>query len=109
MNVCKCQLHIEPRQPIILPPYKGSTLRGGFGNAFKKVVCALKHQECSDCILKEQCVYSYVFETPPPRGATVMRKYRSVPHLFIIEPPPERKMGYKPGDELTFGLIEIDN
>ncbi|MDO8785622.1 MAG: CRISPR system precrRNA processing endoribonuclease RAMP protein Cas6 [Syntrophales bacterium] len=30
MNVCKFQLHIEARQPIILPPYKGSTLRGGF-------------------------------------------------------------------------------
>lgn len=107
MNVCRCQLHIEPRQPIILPSYKGSTLRGGFGNAFKKVVCALKSKECSDCILKEQCVYSYVFETPPPKGTTVMRKYLSVPHPFIIEPPPEKRMGYKPGDELTFGLTLI--
>ena len=107
MNVCKFQLHIEARQPIILPPYKGATLRGGFGNAFKKVVCALKVKECSDCILKEQCVYSYVFETPPPNGAIVMRKYRAVPHPFIIEPPPEKRMGYKPGDELTFGLTLI--
>jgi hypothetical protein len=98
MNVCKFQLHIEPRQLIILPPYKGSTLRGGFGNAFKKVVCALKEKDCPDCILKERCVYSYVFETPPPTDTKVMRKYLSVPHPFIIEPPPERKMGYKPGD-----------
>lgn len=107
MKVCKFQLHIEPREPILLPPYKGSTLRGGFGNAFKKVVCALRSKECSDCILKEKCVYSYVFETPPPDGTKVMRKYQSVPHPFIIEPPPERKMGYKPGDELTFGLTLI--
>ena len=107
MKVCKFQLHIDPRQPIILPPYKGATLRGGFGNAFKKVVCTLKTRECADCILKEQCVYSYVFETPPPRDATVMRKYRAVPRPFIIEPPPEKRMGYKPGDELTFGLTLV--
>lgn len=107
MNICKFRLHIEARQPIILPPYKGSTLRGGFGNAFKKVVCALKEKDCSGCILKERCVYSYVFETPPPDGAKVMRKYLSVPHPFIIEPPPEKKMGYKPGDELAFGLTLI--
>ncbi len=107
MDVCKFQLHIEPRQLIILPPNKGSTLRGGFGNAFKKVICTLKEKDCSDCILRERCVYSYVFETPPPTGTKVMRKYRSVPHPFIIEPPPERKMGYKPGDDLAFGLTLI--
>lgn len=107
MHIGKFQLCIEARQPIILPPYKGSTLRGGFGNAFKKIVCALKEKDCPGCILKERCVYSYVFETPPPDGAKVMRKYVAVPHPFIIEPPLERKMGYKPGDELTFGLTLI--
>ena len=35
INVCQFQLHIEPRQLIILPPYKGATLRGVFGNVFK--------------------------------------------------------------------------
>ena len=107
MKIGKFELSIQAKDPIILPPYKGSTLRGGFGNAFKKIVCALKEKECSDCILKEKCVYSYVFETPPPNGTRVMRKYLSVPHPFVIEPPPERKMGYKPGDELTFGLTLI--
>ncbi|MBU2261349.1 MAG: CRISPR-associated protein Cas6, partial [Proteobacteria bacterium] len=97
MKVGKFELSIQAIDPIILPPYKGSTLRGGFGNAFKKVVCALKEKECTVCILKEKCIYSYVFETPPPAGARVMRKYPSVPHPFVIEPPPERKMGYTPG------------
>jgi hypothetical protein len=35
-----------------LPVFKGSTFRGIFGHALKKVVCALKHQECRACILK---------------------------------------------------------
>jgi len=107
MRVCKFQLHIEPKEPIILPLYKGSTLRGGFGVAFKKIVCALKDKECSGCILKEQCVYSYVFETPPPAGAKVMRKYPAVPHPFVIEPPPEKRTGYTPSHEIAFGLILI--
>ena len=107
MKVGKFELSIQAKDPIILPSYKGSTLRGGFGNAFKRVVCALKEKECPACILKEQCVYSYVFETPPPADTRVMRKYLSVPHPFVIEPPPERRMGYKPGDGMVFGLTLI--
>jgi len=98
---------ITPSEPMTLPVFKGSTLRGGFGYAFKRVVCALKNKECSDCLLKEKCVYSYIFETPPPSDTKMMRKYPSVPHPFIIEPPLERKRGYKPGDEISFNLILI--
>jgi hypothetical protein len=82
-------------------------LRGGFGNAFRRVVCALKKTDCADCILKEKCVYSYIFETPPPSNTKIMRKYTSAPHPFIIEPPPEKRRGYTPGDELSFGLTLI--
>src|SRR4030043_1008597 len=89
--------NVKALEPIILPPYKGSTLRGGFGYAFKRLVCALKDRECPDCLLKEKCVYSYIFETPPPSDTKVMRKYRTAPHPFIIEPPPEKRRGYKPG------------
>jgi len=82
-------------------------LRGGFGYAFKRVVCAIRNKECPDCILKERCVYSYVFETPPPSDTKIMRKYKTVPHPFVIEPPSEKKRGYKPGDEMNFGLTLI--
>jgi hypothetical protein len=84
---------------INLPAYKGSTFRGAFGHAFKKIVCvrpvrksreALNPAEtilksepgvgqrsiisdgvnreniCESCLLKGKCVYSYIFETPPP-------------------------------------------
>ncbi|MDY6856446.1 MAG: hypothetical protein SWO11_17435 [Thermodesulfobacteriota bacterium] len=87
--------------------YKGSTLRGGFGNSFKKIVCVQKERDCPSCILKGQCVYSYVFETPPKPDTKVMRKYESVPHPFIIEPPSENKRGYKPREGLTFGLTLV--
>jgi CRISPR-associated endoribonuclease Cas6 len=98
---------LNTRESIVLPAYKGSTLRGGFGHAFRRVVCAIKDKECPNCLLKEKCVYSYVFETPPPSDTKVMRKYKSAPHPFIIEPPYERKRVYKPSDEINFGLILI--
>jgi len=98
---------LTAQEPIILPVYKGSTLRGGFGYAFKRVVCAIRDRECPDCILKEKCVYSYVFETPLPSDTKIMRKYRSAPHPFVIEPPSERRRGFKTGDEINFGLTLI--
>jgi len=52
----KFEFQIKPEEPLILPTYKGSTLRGGFGNAFRRVVCALKKSDCAECILKEKCV-----------------------------------------------------
>lgn len=103
----KFEFQLIPEEPIILPSYKGSTLRGGFGNAFRRVVCALKKNDCDDCILKEKCVYSYVFETPPPSDTKIMRKYKSAPHPFVIEPPMEKKQGYTPKDEIKFGLTLI--
>jgi CRISPR-associated endoribonuclease Cas6 len=98
---------ITALEPLILPTYKGSTFRGGFGYAFKRVVCAIKDKECADCLLKEKCIYSYVFETPPPSDTKIMRKYKSAPHPFIIEPPVEKRRGYKPDDEIQFGLTLI--
>lgn len=101
------QLEIIAQEPLVLPSYKGSTLRGGFGHVFRKVVCALKKDSCRNCLLSEKCIYSYIFETPPPKDTTIMRKYTAAPHPFIIEPPEEKKNGYKPGDNLTFGLTLI--
>jgi CRISPR-associated endoribonuclease Cas6 len=100
---------IETEETLILPAYKGSTFRGGFGHAFKRIVCALKNKECFDCLLKEKCIYSYVFETLPPSDTKIMRKYKTAPHPFIIEPPPEKQRIYKNGEEITFGLILIGN
>ena len=89
----------------ILPAYKGSTFRGVFGIALKKVVCALKHQECAQCLLRQRCVYALVFETPiamePPEGLRV-----SVPpHPFVIEPPLEDKREYAVGEMFESSLL----
>ena len=45
-----------------LPAYKGSMLRGVFGIALKRVVCALRRLECADCLLRSGCLYPAVFD-----------------------------------------------
>jgi len=90
-----------------LPAYMGSTLRGGFGHAFRKVVCAFRARPCDDCLLRHRCVYSYVFETPPPEGSGKMSKYERAPHPFVIEPPPDGRDLYRPGEGFSFGLVLI--
>ena len=98
---------IRCKSPLLLPPYKGSTFRGGFGHAFRRITCALKGKECADCLLKEQCIYAYVFETPIPADAQMMRKYTVAPHPFILEPPTDSQRTYEKGEELSFGLTLI--
>lgn len=87
-----------------LPVYKGSTLRGGFGHALRRIVCSQRGRECRDCILRKQCVYGYIFETSPPEDSKMLENFSDVPRPFIIEPPLDGKTEYEPDDEMSFGL-----
>jgi len=109
----------------VLPAYKGSTFRGVFGHALKKVVCALKRQDCGDCLLREKCLYPFVFEIAPERTTSSpqvkslapvlenhqqyneMGKKRIVapPHPYVIEPDLNRQTRYQAGEHFDFKLI----
>ena len=88
-----------------LPPYKGSTFRGVFGHALKDVVCALKRAECTDCLLRERCVYARVFETALAVSLPEGSRVAAPPHPFVIEPPLIDKTLFIKGDEFDFSLL----
>lgn len=90
---------------LILPPYKGSTLRGGFGRVFRRIACSMREQDCGDCLLKGGCPYAYIFETAPPVGTKALQNYESIPRPFVLEPPLEEKTFYDPGEKLVFHLV----
>ncbi len=96
-----CQLDKE----AILPSYKGSTFRGVFGRALKKVVCALKRQTCDQCLLKRQCVYSLVFETSDSGLPVKSSRIASQPHPFVIEPPLTEDINFPMGSSFDFNLL----
>ncbi len=91
------------KSKALLPGYKGSTFRGVFGHALKRVVCALKQQTCEQCLLRERCLYFRVFETP--NAADAKGPNASAPHPFVIEPPLNHKTLFEGGDEFDCNLI----
>ena len=91
---------------IVMPPYAGSTLRGGFGNAFRKMVCTQGPIDCRDCTLKAVCPYPYIFETAPFEGAQRLRTYGDVPRPFVIDPLDTRGE-YRRGESFVFRLTLV--
>jgi CRISPR-associated endoribonuclease Cas6 len=107
LNLLQVRVTLRARDPLQLPPYKGATLRGGFGAAFKEAVCVVEHRDCARCLLRSRCAFPYVFDTPVPEGATRMRKYPAAPHPFVFLPPLEERTLYKPSETLAFDLALI--
>lgn len=105
----KFRFHLHPVKKIYLPRYKGSALRGGFGNIFKKIVCMNNKRECDKCVLQEKCVYSYIFETSLPQNLKEKSKFKikRPPHPYVLEPPLASKIEYNHNEELIFNLILI--
>ncbi len=90
----------------ILPEFKGSTLRGGFGHALKRITCALRRQECASCLLNHTCAYAFLFEVKkvnPSESEALHSAQR--PHPYVVVPPAEEKREYRPGEPLIFKII----
>lgn len=81
------RFYYDAPHPIRLPDYPGSAWRGALGHALKRTVCVVRNTPCNQCLLKNACAYSYVFETPPPGNAEKMRKYNAAPHPFVLRLP----------------------
>lgn len=106
-KLAKYEFDLIPDGDVNLPTYAGSTLRGGFGRAFRKVVCASNERECRECLLRENCVFPRVFDTTPPKGWDMMPNQTEAPRPFVIEPPINGKQVYNSGEVITFGLILV--
>jgi len=108
LRIASYRFSIQAQEELHLPPYKGSTLRGGFGVALKRVACyQRKGGPCRTCLLKGNCPYAYIFESILPDKAEVLRRYSHVPLPFVIEPPLDERAFYKPGEALVFGLVLV--
>lgn len=85
--------------PAILPRFKGSTLRGLFGRAFRTRLCICRGG------VNTACVYHNIFESPLNDNAfKFLRHVRRVPHPFVLEVPLTTQQDYAAGESFTFGL-----
>ena len=100
-RLARYRLTLTALSTIAMPPYAGSTLRGGFGHAFRKMVCTQGPIDCKDCTLNAACPYPYIFETAPFAGAQQLRTYGDVPRPFVIDPMDTRGE-YRKGESFSF-------
>jgi hypothetical protein len=94
-------------QEMRLPPYLGSTLRGGFGHIFRHLCCATCRPDCKGCELAQSCPYFAVFDPSPPPDSPALRKLEEIPRPFVIEPPPRIESPLARGSLIRFGLTLI--
>lgn len=104
MQFGKYQFKCTLQKDAQLPPYKGSTFRGAFGTALKKVSCTVRHGECTNCLLAERCLYARTFENIKKKNQPAGR-IAQPPRPYIIQPPLENKCHYTKGDSFDFNLI----
>jgi hypothetical protein len=106
-RVARFELSLRALDPLKLPPHAGSTLRGGFGRAFRRIGCAASALGADQCSLGDRCPYHYIFETPVPAGSPILSRVTTAPRPFVIEPPLDTHATYEPGAHVTVGLVLI--
>lgn len=96
------------QQPLALPDYAGSLLRGQFGAALRQVACMTRQASCPGCPLLQTCPYTRIFEAPaPPAGQHALQNFSQIPNPYVMEPPSPGTRLLAASDELVFHLVLV--
>lgn len=96
------------QQPLALPDYAGSLLRGQFGAALRNVACMTRAPICPGCPLLQTCLYTRIFEAPPPpKGEHALQDFSQIPNPYVLEPPAPGARVLDVGEELVFHLVLV--
>ena len=106
---------LNPKETLQVPSYnKGNMLRGGFGYAFRNLVCipqclngSRNLQVAYPCPISTSCPYKIIFEPSPPPNSNHLSKNHDIPRPFVFRPPETLKNRFDSGEEFRFGLILI--
>lgn len=102
--VARYRFTFEADTPLHLPDYAGSTLRGAFGGALRRVACLTRERDCKPCALYRTCPYPQIFETPPPEQHA-LQKFSQIPNPYVIEPPAWGKRHYLAREKFNFDFV----
>lgn len=107
-RVARYRFDLEAVDELHMPGYQGSTFRGGFGHAFKQIVCFRPDwRACTPCARGNTCPYGYLFEASAPADSPGFHNLHEIPPPFMIEAPAGPPRVYRPGEPLGFDLLLV--
>jgi len=108
LPIARYRLTARVQQPLPLPDYAGSLLRGQFGAALRHVACMTRQPTCPGCPLIPTCPYTRIFEAPPPpKGSHALQDFNQIPNPYIIEPPTPGTRVVHAGERFDFHIVLI--
>lgn len=102
-EIARFRFLLEAVDPIRLPRFPGSTLRGMLGYGLRRTACVTRQPVCDGCLLRGSCVYSSLFETPA-LGEAASARYIQLPHPFVLDLASTVREGISPGTTLVVGI-----
>lgn len=107
MEICRLELTLSSNEAQEMAPFTGSTMRGAFGNILKDTFCVEPRGRCPDCMLRNNCAYTYLFESAW-YFSIGERPQSGVPQPYVFET--KVNAGIKPGQaEIKLVLLLFGN
>lgn len=105
-KLAKLELTYKTLDNIKLPLFSGSTFRGVFGHSLKKLSCISLDDNCSNCPLSLECIYTNIFESRYTKNNyKSIRGLNNPPTPFIIRPTTELKPNINENNNFKLELI----
>jgi hypothetical protein len=106
LSLARVRFELTALDPIRLPPYSGSAWRGLLGRSLRQAVCVTRQPRCDGCLLRAQCAYCTIFESPAT-SPEISRRFSALPHPFVLEPKLGAPRAVEPGQSLGLGVTLI--
>ncbi|PIY28227.1 MAG: hypothetical protein CO105_02970 [Comamonadaceae bacterium CG_4_9_14_3_um_filter_60_33] len=108
LPVARYRFTARVQQPLALPDYAGSLLRGQFGAALRQVACMTRQPTCPGCPLIQTCPYTRIFDAPaPPKGSHALQNFSQIPNAYVLEPPTPGARVLDADDDFEFNLVLV--
>jgi hypothetical protein len=95
------------RERLQLPANPGSSLRGAFGMALKRLVCVRPDlSRCAPCPMLAGCAYPQIFEPQARAGEPGTKGFQDLPRPYVVRIPAGEQV-VPPGSALSWGMTLV--